>query len=117
MKRALIVATTWGLAAQLAMVIAGHYVAFIKDNVFAIGGMLISLAAGLAFARMARVGWATSLGGSFVAGGLCAILGIAVSVALGDTLPAILAFGTLGSAVAGLIGGAIGKAVAGRAPG
>ena len=111
MNRALFTATVLGLAAQVAMVVAGHYVAFIKDNVFAIGGMLISLLAGLLFARMARAGWAPSLIGGLVAGGVCAFLGIAVSVALGDTLPAILAFGTVGSAVAGAIGGAVGKAL------
>lgn len=109
MNRSLLTATGVGLAAQVAMVVAGHYVAFIKDNVFALGGMLISLLAGLLFARMARSGWTPSLVGGLVAGGVCAFLGIAASVVLGDTLPAILMFGTLGSAVAGAIGGAVGK--------
>ena len=105
-------ATAIGLAAQLAMVIAGHWVAFIKDNVFAVGGMLISLVAGLLFARMARAGWSQSLLGGLVAGGACAGVGIAVSVGLGDTLPLILAIGTAGSAVTGLIGGAAGRTLA-----
>jgi hypothetical protein len=107
--QALLTATGIGLAAQLAMVIAGHYVAFIKDNVFAIGGMLISLIAGLIFAKLAGADWASSLVGGVIAGGVCALLGIGVSVALKDSLPLILVVGTLGSAVAGLIGGAIGK--------
>ena len=107
--QALVTATGIGLAAQLAMVIAGHYVAFVRDNVFAIGGMLISLLAGLLFAKMASAGWAPSLIGGVIAGAVCALLGIGVSVALKDSLPLILVVGTLGSAVAGLIGGAIGK--------
>jgi hypothetical protein len=107
--QALLLATGAGLAVQLAMVIAGHYVAFVKDNVFAVGGMLISLVAGLAYAKLAGGGWAPSLAGGLIAGGLCALLGIAVSVGLRDTAANILLVGTLGSAVAGLIGGALGK--------
>ena len=108
----LLAATGAGLAAQLDMVVAGHYVPFIKDNVFAIGGMLISLVAGLMYAKLAGGGWVPSLTGGLIAGGVCAVLGIAVSVALKDTAPMILVVGTLGSAVAGLIGGAVGKLVA-----
>ena len=108
----LLTATGIGLAAQLAMVIAGHYVAFVRDNVFAIGGMLISLVAGLIFAKLAATGWTPSLVGGLVAGGVCALIGIGVSVALKDTAPPILMVGTVGSAVAGLIGGAVGKLMA-----
>ncbi|WP_157123704.1 hypothetical protein [Allosphingosinicella indica] len=106
---ALLIAGGGGLVAQLAMVVAGHYNAFIKDNVFAVGGMAISLVAGLAYARLAAEGWPSSLAGGLVAGGGCASLGIALSLALKDVPPAVLAFGTIGSAVAGLAGAAIGK--------
>jgi hypothetical protein len=44
-----------------------------------------------------------------VVGGLCALIGIGVSLALKDVAPMILALGTLSSAVTGAIGGAIGK--------
>ena len=101
-----------GSLPQLVMVVAGHYVAFIKDNVFAIGGMLISLVAGLMFAKLAGAGWGPSLTGGLIAGGVCALLGIAVSVGLKDSAVMILAIGTCGSAVAGLIGGAVGKLLA-----
>lgn len=109
--RALLVATAIGLALQLAMVIAGHYVPFIKNNVFAIGGMLISLLAGLIYAWRAAGGWGGALIGGLVSGGACALIGIAVSVALKDTPAAVLGFGTAGSAIAGLLGGAIGKLI------
>jgi hypothetical protein len=109
--RALIIATGLGLAGQLAMVVSGHYVAFIKDNVFAIGGMLISLVAGLVYARLAAGSWGDSLAGGLVAGGACALVAIALSVAMKDTPTMILAFGTLGSALAGAVGGALGKLV------
>lgn len=110
--RILIVATALGLGAQIAMVVAGHYVPFIKNNVFAIGGMLISLAAGLAYARLAAEGWGPSVAGGAIAGGVCALVGIGVSVALKDTLVPVLIYGTVGSAVAGGLGGAIGKLIA-----
>ena len=63
----LLAATGAGLAAQLAMVVAGHYVPFIKDNVFAIGGMAISLVAGLMYAKLAGAGWVPSLTGGLIA--------------------------------------------------
>lgn len=110
--RALVYATVIGVFLQLVMVIAGHYVPFIKNNVFAIGGMLISLVAGLIYAHRAAGGWGGALGGGLLAGGVCALLGIALSVALGDVPAEVLGYGTAGSAMAGLIGGAIGKLLA-----
>ena len=70
--RKLIVATAIGLAAQLAMVIAGHFVPVIKDQGFAIGGVLISLLSGLIYARTSRAGWGDALLGGAIAGGVCA---------------------------------------------
>lgn len=110
--RALAYAIVIGLVLQLVMVIAGHYVPFIKNNIFAIGGMLISLVAGLIYARRAAGGWGGAFGGGLIAGGVCGLLGIAVSVMLGDVPAEVLGYGTAGSAVAGLIGGGIGKLLA-----
>ena len=109
-RKALIIATDIGLVLQLIMVITGHYQPAIAAW-FAIGGMLISLVAGVIYGRMARNGWKDSLLGGALAGGICALVGIAVSCALGDVEAMILVFGTIGSAVAGLIGGAVAKLV------
>jgi hypothetical protein len=100
-------------AAQVGMVVAGHYSAAVAGG-FALGGMGISLIAGVFYARLAGGGWVSSLIGGLLAGGVCAFLGIGVSVFFGDVPPALLAFGTAGSAVAGLIGAAAGKATAPR---
>jgi hypothetical protein len=89
------------------MVIAGHWVEFIKLNLFAAGGMLISAIAAVIYARAARTDRKTAAIQGALVGGLCALIGIAVSFALGDVPASILAFGTLGSAVAGAIGGAV----------
>lgn len=105
--------TVWGTVLQVAMVVAGHYNEFIKNNVFAIGGMTISLIFGALYARAAARSKGGALLGGLVVGGACAFLGIVVSFFLGDVEAAVLAFGTLGSAVAGLIGGIALYAIAG----
>jgi len=107
-KESLIVALTAGVILQLAMVGAGHYMPPVKAG-FAIGGMLISLMAGLLYVRLAQSGWAGACLGGAIAGGVCALIGIAVSVALKDVPSQILVFGTMGSTVAGLVGGAIAR--------
>ena len=113
-RSVLINATLIGTALQLAMVVSGHYNKSIA-NLFAVLGMTISLVAGLLFALWARQ---PALGGSalggLIAGGVCALIGIIVSYALGDVPPAIIAFGTLSSAVTGALGGALGYLVATR---
>ena len=57
-SRALLIATIVGTVLQVAMVVAGHSNKSIA-NLFAFGGMGISLVAGLVYAMMAR-GGATS---------------------------------------------------------
>lgn len=99
-------ATIVGTILQLAMVLSGHWVEVIKLRGFAIGGMLISAVAGVVYARLAHTSRATSARKGAIAGAVCALIGIAVSVALGDTAPLILLIGTASSAVTGAIGGA-----------
>jgi hypothetical protein len=110
----LVNATLIGTALQLAMVIGGHYNKSVA-NLFAVLGMTISIVAGLLFALWARQPTLGSAAlGGLIAGGLCALIGIIVSYALGDVPPAIIAFGTLSSAVTGAIGGAVGYLIATR---
>jgi hypothetical protein len=106
--------TALGTLFQLAMVLGGHYSEFIRNHLFAAVGMAISLVFGAMFGRSAATTRKEAALGGAMVGGLCALLGIAVSVALGDTLPAVLGFGTAGSAVAGLLGGLAGRALAGK---
>ncbi len=110
MKRnAFIVAAGAGFVAGLLMTIVGHYDSFVRDRVFAIGGMLIALVAGFAYVRIARGGWRDSLVGGAASGATGALLAIAVSVLLGDVPPFVLAVGTMASIVTGLIGAALGR--------
>lgn len=101
--------TLVGTVLQLAMIVAGHFIPFVRDNVFMWGGLAISLIAGFLFARANKGNWADSLLGGVIAGAVCALIGIAASVAWGDTPTAILLIGTCSSGFTGLIGAAIGK--------
>jgi hypothetical protein len=105
--KALVNATIVGTILQLAMVLAGHWIEVIKLRGFAIGGIAISLVAGVIYARAARVPRGTAALNGAVAGGVCAIIGIAASFALGDVPALILVVGTVSSAVGGAIGGAL----------
>jgi hypothetical protein len=108
-SRALTLATVVGTVLQLAMVIAGHSNKSIAA-LFAVGGMGISLVAGLLYAVTAKGGSTSSLAlGGLIAGGMCALIGIVVSFLFGDVPAFILVAGTGSSAVTGLIGGLIGK--------
>ena len=110
-RKALVQATVVGTVVQLAMVVAGHFVPVIKDHVFAIGGMFISLLVGAVYVRMAGGGWIASLIGAAISGGVCALIGILVSAMLGDVAFVVVAFGTVASVVSGVVGGAIVRAL------
>lgn len=112
-KTALYRWTAIGTALQVVMVVAGHWVAAIA-GVFAILGTLISLVVGLLYAAAARVSFGNAALGGAAAGGVCAFVGILVSVVMGDVPGSVLLFGTLSGVVAGAVGGLIGHAVTGR---
>lgn len=114
-SRAVTIATVVGTVLQLAMVIAGHSNASIAQ-MFAVGGMGISLIAGVVYAKFAGAGSAASAAtGGLIAGGVCAFIGIVVSYLLGDVTALILVAGTLSSAVTGAIGGWAGRLAFGGA--
>jgi hypothetical protein len=105
--KALTNATIVGTVLQLAMVLAGHWVEVIRLRGFAIGGIAISALAGVIYARAARLPRGPSALNGAVAGGVCAIIGIALSFALGDVPALILVVGTASSTIGGAIGGAL----------
>lgn len=111
-RRALVNAIIIGTVLQLAMIVAGHFIPFVKDNVFMLGGLTISLIAGLLYARAAGTSWPDSLLGGVVAGAVCAFIGLVASMLWGDVPRDIILLATLSSGVTGAIGGAIGKALA-----
>jgi hypothetical protein len=114
-SRALVIASLVGTLLQVVMVVAGHSSPAIK-GLFAVGGMGLSLVAGVVYARLARPATKGSAAfGGAAAGAVCAFLGILVSYLLGDVPASLLALGTISSAVTGAIGGLIGALTLGRA--
>ena len=114
-SRALVIASLVGTLLQVVMVVVGHSSPAIAA-LFAVGGMGLSLVAGVLYARLARPATkgSAALGGA-AAGAVCAFLGILVSHLLGDVPASLLALGTISSAVTGAIGGFIGALSLGRA--
>lgn len=99
-----------GTLLQVAMVAAGHSTEAVA-RLFGPLGMAISLVVGLLWARGGSESYPAAARGGGVVGGACALVGIAVSWALGDVSAAVLAFGTLASAAAGALGGLAGRRV------
>ena len=108
-------ATLIGTALQVAMVVTGHFVSFVADDLFMMGGMTISAVAGYLYVMNYAAGYLPSALGGAIAGGVCALVGIALSALLGDTALFVLAAGTASSALAGALGGLIGQKIAGAA--
>ena len=112
-RRALAIAAGIGAVAQLVLVGVGHFVPFVADNLFAVGGVALSAVAGAIYAR--RTAERPVSAGGAAAGGLCAVVGIAVSAALGDVPWTLVVFGGLASAAGGLAGAVVERRVRGRA--
>ena len=107
--RAMAIATIIGIILNLLMVFAGHSNPAIK-TLFAPIGLGISLVAGILYPVIStEVIARDNILGGLVAGGVCALIGIAVSYSMHDVESWVLIAGTLGSAVTGAIGGWIGR--------
>jgi hypothetical protein len=113
--RSVVTPTLVGTGLQLLMVIAGHFSPAVAQ-LFPVGGTGISGLAGVLAALSSRpASLGSAAGRGAVAGGVCAFVGILVSHLLGDVPVEVLGFGTAGSAIAGAIGGLIGKVLSARA--
>ena len=99
----LVLATTIGTFAQIAMVIAGHWMTDIR-SAYMFGGLALSLIAGAIFAARSRGTWSSTAAGGIIAGGISALAGIAFAFFLGDVPGSLLVLGTASSMVTGLIG-------------
>ncbi len=105
-------ATIVGTVLQVAMVVLGHFFPWVRDNAFMFGGMMISAVAGYLYAMDFAAGYPRGALGGAIAGGVCALIGIALSVLLGDTKPFVIALGTAISVLTGAVGGLWGQLAA-----
>ncbi|HEY0107939.1 MAG TPA: hypothetical protein VGB91_17785, partial [Rhizomicrobium sp.] len=58
-----------GIALEVTMVVIGHYVTWVRANVFEFGGMMIAGLVGLFYARDFAKGYARGAAGGAIAGG------------------------------------------------
>jgi hypothetical protein len=104
-RNALVTATVIATGLQVAMVVTGHFVPAVA-TLFAPLGTFLSLVAGVLYARLSGAPVGPAAAGGAVAGALCSVLGVAVSLALGDVPAVVLAIAAVSGIVAGAIGGA-----------
>lgn len=104
LQRSLIV----GIVLQLALAATSHFVAYIAKNYFLFGGMMISATAGYLYAMGSGKGYFSGATGGAIVGGLCALIGVGVSVLMHDAartaIPLFTAICVLTGAVGGLFG-------------
>jgi hypothetical protein len=74
--------------------------------------MMISATIGYLYAQDVSKGYGRGACGGAIAGGTCALIGIAVSVLLGDMAPKVLVLRTLICVLTGAVGGLYGQMAA-----
>ena len=105
-------ATLVGLALQITMYAVGHYSEWVQVHVFGFGGMMISASAGYLYAMERGRGYFPSATGGAIAGGICGLIGIGLTVLLGDTMQSFIATGAAISVLVGAVGGLFGQMAA-----
>ncbi|MBV9992981.1 MAG: hypothetical protein JOZ72_17015 [Alphaproteobacteria bacterium] len=114
-------ATIVGTVLQIGWVLIGHFFPAVRGmaNLFLFGVMMISALAGYLYAVDYASGFGRGILGGAIAGGVCALIGVAGAVLIGDAPFATLALWTAISVVTGAAGGFWGQIAArmqGRTP-
>jgi len=102
-----------GSVLQIAMVVTGHFVEAVA-GLFPVIGTGISLLVGVLFGAKGATNYANSAWGGALAGALCSVPGVAVSVGLGDVGPEVFGIAAASGVVVGTLGGLAGFGAVGR---
>jgi uncharacterized membrane protein YeaQ/YmgE (transglycosylase-associated protein family) len=105
-------ATLVGTVLQIAVVVLGHFIPFISLHASLFAAMFIAGLAGLFYARDLDRGWALGTLGSVIAGTAGALIGIALSVAIGDKPASLIRFVIVASLLSSAAGGPFGQMAA-----
>jgi hypothetical protein len=105
LQRAIIV----GTLLQVTLAVLGYYSSWILVHAFLFGGMMISATSGFLYAQDVGLGYARGAFAGAIAGGICGVAGIALSVALHDTPATFLWLGTAIALLTGAVGGLWGQ--------
>ena len=101
-----------GTLLQIVSVVIAHFSLWIESHALLFGGMMISATMGYLYAMDVAKGYAKGAYGGAIAGGICAFIGIAVSVLLGDMTAKMLVVRGLISVLTGAVGGIYGQLAA-----
>src|SRR5690348_15233211 len=104
LRSAIIVGTTLQVANSIA-----RHIGWMTDYYAQFGGMFISGVAGLLYAREVNRGYGPGSAGGAIAGLLCAVIGVALSVTFHDAPPALIPLAMLICTLTGAIGGLFGQ--------
>jgi hypothetical protein len=105
LQRAILV----GTVLQIFFVLVAHFSAWIETHALLFAGMMTSATVGYLYAQEVAKGYALGAYGGAIAGGLCAFVGIAVAVLLGDMTGGMLVVRDLISILTGAVGGIYGQ--------
>lgn len=110
LQRAILV----GTLLQAFTVTVGHFVGLFAgyEIGFLFAGMMISATVGYLYAQDVSKGYRLGACGGAISGGACALMGIGVSVALGDMALIVFVQRTLISILTGAVGGVFGQMAA-----
>jgi len=111
-NRALQRAILVGTLLQIVFVLIAHFSVWIEANALLFAGMMTSATVGYLYAQEVAKGYALGAYGGAIAGGLCAFIGIAASVLLGDMTARMLLVRGLICILTGAVGGIYGQMAA-----
>jgi len=108
-SRLVLRAAVVGTVLQLILAGCGHFFPWVAVNLFTFGRMMCSATAGYFYGLVLGRGYAAGALGGAIAGGLCVVPAIAISVLLGDSEAATVSVATGISILTGGVGGAFGQ--------
>jgi hypothetical protein len=111
-NRALNRAILVGVLLQILFVLIAHFSPWLETHALLFAGMMTSATMGYLYAGEVAKGYARAAFGGAIAGGLCALIGIALSVLLGDMTGRMLLVRDLISVLTGAVGGIYGQMAA-----
>lgn len=111
-NRALQRAIVVGTMLQIVFVVLAHFSHWIETHALLFAGMMTSATVGYLYALEVARGYARGACGGAIAGGVCAVIGIALAVLLGDMSERIFVVRDLVSVLTGAVGGIYGQMAA-----
>ena len=111
-SRALQRATFVGVLLQAVTVLVAHFSVWVAIHASLFAAMMISAVSGYLYAQEVARGYGRGACGGAISGGVCGIVGIVMSLILGDASPVSLIVRALVSILTGAVGGIYGQMAA-----